>query len=174
MTKLTKYVIYLTGKESESYLLFQKYFESKNKLFKKPTLGMHCTILRFHSVVDENILIEEFNKLYLSLSPILVTIQKADLFAEDSVVLRLDKTFPIEKLHRDSIRIFNPYEIITSEVRYVGINYAPHITTCHVPNISSIPNKISRVVCNKEVILDTLVFIKAESDWKILIEKKLV
>ncbi|MGV8086548.1 MAG: 2'-5' RNA ligase family protein [Candidatus Woesearchaeota archaeon] len=168
-----KYVIYLTGNIFDEYISAQKYLESKNKIFTKPALGMHCTILRFYSVVDEDILIKEFNNLCISLYSVSTQITKTVLFDDNNIVLQLDNTSILEKLHRDTIRKFNPFEIITSETRYVGSNYTPHITIGQVSNNYSIPNKLSKLLINKNIILDTIVFVKAESDWTILAEKKL-
>lgn len=167
-----RYVIYLTGNVFDEYVSAQKYLESKNKLFKKPTLGMHCTILRFYSVVDEDVLIKEFNNLCISLYSISTHITKIALFNDDAVVLQLNNASLLEKLHLNTIKKFNPYEIITSETRYVGSNYSPHITIGHALN-NSIPNKLSKSLINKNIILDTIVFVKKESDWKILAEKKI-
>jgi len=168
-----RYVIYLTGKVFDEYLLLQNYFISKHSSYKKPSLGMHCTLLRFYSDFDENSLIKEFNN-FASLSKHIQThTQQLDIFTQDSVVLRLEKTSPFEKLHNDCLNAFRKYEHSTSETRYIGENYNPHITICHVSNIASLP-KISIGYSNKLLTLDKIVLARKENIWTVLSEKNLI
>jgi 2'-5' RNA ligase len=170
---INRYVIYLTGKEFDEFNLVQKYYESKNISFKKPSLGMHCTLSYLYSDVDEEVLINEFNK-KIKFNSITTSINKIDLFDDHAVVFRLKKTSSLDNLQNMCDIIFSKYKLLNAQKEYLGENYNPHLTVCTVPAVNSVYNLPKINIITKEITLDKLVLVKKEDSWKILAKKYLL
>jgi len=169
----TLYIIYLSGELFKEYDSIQDYFYLHYNI-KKPALGMHCTLLRFYSDSNENILLTEFNKLTASLNQVKANLDEPAIFANNNIVLKLYKSNELKDLHNKCIDVFFKYKLPDREAKYIEDDYNPHLTLCHVQDKNLSLDKLLIFLNHKEILLDKINFAKKVSSYTILAERPLI
>ncbi|HIH17849.1 MAG TPA: hypothetical protein HA250_01105 [Nanoarchaeota archaeon] len=122
----------------------------KEEVYNFPSAGVHCTLFKAEAEEeDENSILNNLETIRKELGEegLVATASELDLFAKNSLVLKLERTESLHKLHRGIFVSFLPYIIKGSAymdrelLTYFGDNYSPHISLARFRAADYVPEE---------------------------------
>ncbi|HLC53500.1 MAG TPA: hypothetical protein VJK03_03065 [Candidatus Nanoarchaeia archaeon] len=122
----------------------------KEDVYNFPSAGIHCTLFRAEAKEEsENSILKNLETIrkVLGEEGLVSTASELDLFAKNSLVLKLERTEALYKLHRGIFVSFLPYIIKGSAymgqelLTYFGENYSPHISLARFRAADYVPEE---------------------------------